>query len=204
MNMNSTKNALRSICKLLFRKTSPVVCLSPLFINDSSQNDAEITEENKLKLPDVQTMTYSYLVKQSTLKSINNASELLTITFLAIETISEEYRKSLIKLINLYKESSDSDMVDLHEDTMVQIRAEIQNKKDMLMQLVSFMESVRKMADSTTEICYMYGMTNLCSSLSQRIDDAIKNMDKEIYNNQKLEKEFNYVQQEYIINADKH
>ncbi|KAI4487362.1 hypothetical protein M0804_005511 [Polistes exclamans] len=204
MNMNSTKNALRSICKLLFRKTSPVVCLSPLFINDSSQNDAEITEENKLKLPDVQTMTYNYLVKQSTLKSINNASELLTITFLAIETISEEYRKSLIKLINLYKESSESDMVDLHEDSMVQIRAEIQNKKDMLMQLVSFMESVRKMADSTTEICYMYGMNNLCSSLSQRIDDAIKNMDKEIYNNQKLEKEFNYVQQEYIINADKH
>lgn len=202
--MNSTKNALRSICKLLFRKTSPVVCLSPLFINDSSQNDAEITEENKLKLPDVKTMTYNYLVKQSTLKAINNASELLTITFLAIETISEEYRKSLIKLINLYKESSESGMVDLHEDTMVQIRAEMQNKKDMFMQLVSFMESVRKMADSTTEICYMYGMNNLCSSLSQRIDDAIKNMDKEIYNNQKLEKEFNYVQQEYIINADKH
>ncbi|XP_043503472.1 uncharacterized protein LOC122525006 [Polistes fuscatus] len=201
--MNSTKNALRSICKLLFRKTSPVVCLSPLFINDSSQNDAEITEKNKLKLPDVKTMTYNYLVKQSTLKAINNASELLTITFLAIETISEEYRKSLIKLINLYKESSESGMVDLHEDTMVQIRAEMQNKKDMFMQLVSFMESVRKMADSTTEICYMYGMNNLCSSLSQRIDDAIKNMDKEIYNNQKLEKEFNYVQQEYIINTSR-
>ncbi|XP_015183698.1 PREDICTED: uncharacterized protein LOC107070222 [Polistes dominula] len=203
MNINSTKNALRSICKLLFRKTSPVVCLTPLFTNDSSQNDAEITKENKLKLPDVQTMTYSYMVKQSTLKAINNASELLTITFLAIESTSQEYRTSLTKLINLHKESINSDIIDLHEDAMVQIRDEIQKKQDMLMQLVSFMDSVRKMADSATEICYTYGMDNLCSSLSQRIDDAIKNMDKEIYNNKKLEQEFNYVQQQYIINADK-
>lgn len=63
------------------------------------------------------------------------------------------------------------------------------------------MELVRKMADSTTDICYTYGMNSLCSTLSQRIHDAIKNVEKEIYNNQELEKEYFYIQQECIINT---
>lgn len=61
------------------------------------------------------------------------------------------------------------------------------------------MQYVRKMADSATEICYTYGMNNLCSTLSQRVHDAIKNVEKEIYNNQELEKEYLCIQQECII-----
>lgn len=63
------------------------------------------------------------------------------------------------------------------------------------------MQQVRKMADSTTDMCYTYGMNNLCSTLSQRIHDAIKNVEKEIYNNQELETEYFYIQQECIINT---
>lgn len=69
----------------------------------------------------------------------------------------------------------------------------------MLTELINFMEYVRKMAESASEICYSYGMNNLCSTLSERINDAVKNIEKEIYNNQELEKEYSYVQQQCII-----
>ncbi|KAL2739180.1 uncharacterized protein V1477_010569 [Vespula maculifrons] len=197
--MSLTKMTFSSIFKTLFRKTAPVMCLSPLFVNCSSQRESKITEEYKLKLPDVDTLTYNYMIKQSTLNAVNNASELLTITYAAIEAASVEYRTLLIKLINLYKDTIENEFADYHGDAIVQIRGETQDKKEMLTQLISFMQYVRKMADSATEICYTYGMNNLCSTLSQRVHDAIKNVEKEIYNNQELEKEYLCIQQECII-----
>ncbi|KAL2716860.1 uncharacterized protein V1478_014536 [Vespula squamosa] len=197
--MSLRKMTFCPIFKSLFRKTVPVMCLSPLFVNCSSQSESKITEEYKLKLPDVDTLTYNYMIKQSTLNAVNNASELLTITYTAIEAASVEYRTLLIKLIHLYKDTIENEFADFHEDAIVQIRGETQDKKEMLMQLISFMQYVRKMADSATEICYTYGMNNLCSTLSQRINDAIKNIEKEICNNQELEKEYFYIQQECII-----
>ncbi|KAI4497512.1 hypothetical protein M0802_007523 [Mischocyttarus mexicanus] len=202
--MNSAKISLRSICKLLFKKTSSIVCLSPLIHNPSSKEDTEIKEDTtKLNLPDVKTLTYNYMIKQSTLKAINNASDLITTTFLAIETLSEEYRSSLLQLINLDKNYLESNMNESPSDDIVQIRLEVENKKNALMQLLMFMESIRKMADSTTEICYLYGMNNLCSSLSQRVEDAFKNIKKELYNNEKLLREFKYIEQQNMINDGK-
>lgn len=66
--------------------------MSPLLVNCSSQNESKITEEHKLKLPDVDTLTYNYMIKQSTLNAVNNASQLLTVIYTAIEAASVEYR----------------------------------------------------------------------------------------------------------------
>ncbi|XP_047347460.1 uncharacterized protein LOC124948197 isoform X1 [Vespa velutina] len=201
MSASLTKMTFCSIFKSLFRKTVPIMCFSSFFVKCSSKNESKITEEYKLKLPDVNTLTYNYMINQSTLNAVNNASELLTIIYTAIEAASVEYRTLLIKLINLHKDSIENEFADLHGDAIVQIRGETQDKKETLIQLISFMELVRKMADSTTDICYTYGMNSLCSTLSQRIHDAIKNVEKEIYNNQELEKEYFYIQQECIINT---
>ncbi|KAK2588318.1 hypothetical protein KPH14_004335 [Odynerus spinipes] len=189
----------RPLLKLLSRQTAPVICFSPLLVNCSSQTDSIKSEVNKLKLPDVNSLTYDYMIKQSTINAVNNASELLTITYTAIEAASIEYRSLLIRLIDLHKDTIEYHVDTSHWDAIVQIRGEIQDKKQMLTDLINFMEYVRKMAESASEICFSYGMNNLCSTLNERINDAVKNIEKEIYNNQELEKEYSYVQQQCII-----
>lgn len=188
----------RSLLKLLIRTASPVVCFTPLLVNCSSQKSSQITEIHKLKLPDTNLLTYDYLIKQSTIKAVNDSSELLTITYTAIEVASFDYRTSLIKLIGLCKDTIGNHVDSSHWDEIVQTRTETQEKKQILIELINFMDSVRKMAESATEICLSYGMDNLCSTLSERINDAVRNIDKEVFNNQELEKEYSYVQQQCI------
>lgn len=61
------------------------------------------------------------------------------------------------------------------------------------------MDYVHKMAVAASETTYLAGMDNLSTTLCQRIDDALTNMQKEIDSNKILEDEYCRIQQQCII-----
>ena len=63
------------------------------------------------------------------------------------------------------------------------------------------MDYVRKMAEAASQVSFLSGLDNLAYSLSQRIDDAVKNIQREIQENESLEKEHRLVEKEFIIKS---
>ena len=57
------------------------------------------------------------------------------------------------------------------------------------------------MAVSASEVSFISGMDNLSTTLCQRIDDAVNNVQKEVAQNQMLEEEYTIVQQQCIVKS---
>lgn len=67
--------------------------------------------------------------------------------------------------------------------------------------MTGYIEYVHKMAVAVSEISYLSGMDNLSFTLTQRIDDALRNIKKEINHIMVLEQEYCNVQKECIKNC---
>ncbi|XP_033209683.1 uncharacterized protein LOC117168277 isoform X2 [Belonocnema kinseyi] len=141
------------------------------------------------------------MIKQSAIEAANSASTVLTVTYTAIEETSKEYRNLLVNLICLLQETQMVNASDYHWDRIVTTRLEMQKKKQALTQLVGYMEYVQKMAVAASEISFLSGMDNLSTTLCQRIDDAVNNVQKEVTQNQILEEEYTIVQEQCIVKS---
>lgn len=142
------------------------------------------------------------MIKQSTIDIVNSTTQALTVTYAAIETTTKEYRNILSKLITLLEETTMYEVSDSHWDYIVAVRSELQEKKETMTQLVGYMDQVHKMALTASEVCYLAGMDNLSMTLCQRIDDALRNVQKEMDQVQKLENDYRYVQQQCILKSN--
>ncbi|XP_046749666.1 uncharacterized protein LOC124413249 isoform X2 [Diprion similis] len=185
--------ACRQVLKAIIRRTWPIMYASTtLFVNSTSTQKPCADQKLTLEPPDSKTLSYDYMIKQSTIDAVNTASQVLTITYSAIESTSREYRNMLTKLIVLIRETLIYEVCDSHWDMIVEVRAEVQLKKDIL-----------TMAVAASETTYLAGMDNLSTTLCQRIDDALINMQREIELNKVLEEEYCQVQQQCIIKSTK-
>ncbi|XP_066587260.1 uncharacterized protein [Prorops nasuta] len=172
-----------------------------VYENNSSEKP---TDEQKIQMDELNKskLTYDQMIKQSTIDAVNSASQALTVTYTAIETTSKEYRLLLNKLISLIEETKTIAATDAQWDMIVEIRSEVDKKKAMLTRLISFMDYVQKMASAATEISFLSGMDNLSISLSERIENALRNVKREINSNEEVERAYRYTQQQSIINTD--
>ncbi|XP_046749665.1 uncharacterized protein LOC124413249 isoform X1 [Diprion similis] len=196
--------ACRQVLKAIIRRTWPIMYASTtLFVNSTSTQKPCADQKLTLEPPDSKTLSYDYMIKQSTIDAVNTASQVLTITYSAIESTSREYRNMLTKLIVLIRETLIYEVCDSHWDMIVEVRAEVQLKKDILTKLIGFMDYAHKMAVAASETTYLAGMDNLSTTLCQRIDDALINMQREIELNKVLEEEYCQVQQQCIIKSTK-
>ncbi|XP_046488116.1 uncharacterized protein [Neodiprion pinetum] len=192
--------ACRQVLKAIIRRTWPIMYASTtLFVNSTSTQKPCADQKLTLEPPDSKTLSYDYMIKQSTIDAVNTASQVLTVTYSAIESTSRDYRNMLTKLIVLVRETLTYEVCDSHWDMIVEVRAEVQLKKEILTKLIGFMDYVHKMAVAASETTYLAGMDNLSTTLCQRIDDALINMQKEIDLNKVLEEEYCRVQQQCII-----
>ncbi|XP_046431523.1 uncharacterized protein LOC124185132 isoform X3 [Neodiprion fabricii] len=181
--------ACRQVLKAIIRRTWPIMYASTtLFVNSTSTQKPCADQKLTLEPPDSKTLSYDYMIKQSTIDAVNTASQVLTVTYSAIESTSRDYRNMLTKLIVLVRETLTYEVCDSHWDMIVEVRAEVQLKKEIL-----------TMAVAASETTYLAGMDNLSTTLCQRIDDALINMQKEIDLNKVLEEEYCRVQQQCII-----
>ncbi|XP_012264309.2 uncharacterized protein LOC105690794 isoform X2 [Athalia rosae] len=188
--------AFRQVLKSIIRTSRPILYASTtMFIDSTSTAKPSANQKLTLEPPDVKNLSYDYMIKQSTIDSVNTASQMLTVTYSAIETASKEYRIILSRLIALLQETLSYEVGDTHWDMIVALRAEVQLKKQIVTQLVGFMEYIHKMVVATSEITFLAGMDNLSTSLCQRIDDALIKMQREIDQNNQLEEEYRHIQQ---------
>lgn len=190
----------RRILNLLFKKNRPVwFAMASSFIQYDPSKKPNTEDKLNLEPPDIKDLSFDYMIKQSAIESVNSASQTLTVTYSAIEAASTEYRKLLTNIISLLQESLIREVSDEHWDVVVILRGKMQKKKQVINRLIGYVEYVQKMAVATTEVSFLTGMDNLSTTLCQRIDDAVNNIQKEISQNQILEEEYTIIQQKCIL-----
>ncbi|KAG7199399.1 hypothetical protein KM043_014030 [Ampulex compressa] len=195
--------SLRQTLRLLLKKPGILVCSTGLlFGNDAPPKKPTVNDKLKFETPDFRKFTQEYIIQQSTVDAVNSASQVLTTTYMAIVTASNEYKTTLNELISLLEESLQYKMTDEHAELIIVQTSELHNKKDILNKLTGYVDYAFKMAEAAAEMSYLSGMDNLAITLSQRIEDALKNIKLESVSVLELEAEYRRMQERCIKNAD--
>ncbi|XP_060818587.1 uncharacterized protein LOC132908537 [Bombus pascuorum] len=196
--------SLRQLLRVLLKRASPVMyATSFTFVNQPETNKP--TENDKLQFEpvDVKKLTPEYMIQQSTIDAVNSATQSLTVTYTAIIKTSKEYKELLSELITLSRETLEFNVSDSHWDMIVELRSQVQSKKEILTKLTGYIEYVHKMAVAASELSYLSGLDNLSFTLTQRIDDALRIIKEEVNHIMILEQEYCGVQKECIKNSSK-
>ncbi|KAK0163470.1 hypothetical protein PV327_007145 [Microctonus hyperodae] len=184
--------ALRQAFRTLFKRCIPVTYGVGLLFAHCDENKLPNDKEKlvKLELPNVEKLSFDYLIKHSVIDTVNSTSQALTVVYSAIESTSKEYRALLSQLMSLMEDTLIYEVNDEHQDMIIAARCEMQNKKKILGQLIGHMDYIQRMAEAVTIVSHSAGMDNLAMTLCERMDDAIKHKDREILTNKKLEQEY--------------
>ncbi|XP_015127286.1 uncharacterized protein LOC107048574 [Diachasma alloeum] len=190
------RHAVRSLCRM----RGAVMVGAGIFAKCEGFDNSGLKEEQRVKfeVKEFEKLSFDYLIKQSSIEAVNSASQALTVTYSAIESTSKEYRVLLGQLINLMEETMIFEVSDEHRDLIIEVRMEMQSKKEVLTQLLGYMEYVQKMAEAVTNVSFLAGMDNLSISLSERMEDAQKQKEREVRDNQKLETEYYKIQEQCV------
>ncbi|XP_070511166.1 uncharacterized protein [Cardiocondyla obscurior] len=117
--------------------------------------------------------------------------------------LSMEYRTLLNELISLLEVTVIRAVSDEHWDLIVTVRNEMQDTKEKITRLTTYMDYAHKMVISSAELCYMCGMDNLTDTLQQRIEDALNRVKEENDSNAKLERTYWRIQERCIKDTNK-
>lgn len=190
---------MRQILKKFLGNIRPAMYTSGILLAHCVSPDKP-AENARLKLEqlDVKKLTYEHMIRQATLDAANSASQALTVTYMAITHLSAEYRTLLSNLISLHEETLRYNVGDAHWDAIVETRNQMQHKKEIIMNLTGYVDHVQKMAEAASTLSYLSGMDNMCSTLQQRIDDALSKVKAELKSNAELEREYLRVQEQCI------
>ncbi|KAL0125201.1 hypothetical protein PUN28_004381 [Cardiocondyla obscurior] len=196
--------AMRHIFRKLWDNIRPAMYTSGILIAHCTSCDKP-GENDKLNLtsPDVNKLTREYMIKQSALDAANSATQVLTVTYVSIVGLSMEYRTLLNELISLLEVTVIRAVSDEHWDLIVTVRNEMQDTKEKITRLTTYMDYAHKMVISSAELCYMCGMDNLTDTLQQRIEDALNRVKEENDSNAKLERTYWRIQERCIKDTNK-
>ncbi|CAK9832380.1 hypothetical protein ANTRET_LOCUS9213 [Anthophora retusa] len=196
--------SLRTFLKLFLKRASPVMYATTFtYVNQPETKTPTTDDKLQFEPVDVKKLTPEYMIQQSTIDAVNSATQSLTVTYTAIMKTSNEYKILLSELITLSRETLEFNVSDTHWDMIVELRSKVQSKKEMLNKLTGYIEYVHKMAVAASEISYLSGLDSLSFTLTQRIDDALKNIREEVNHIAILEQEYCDVQKECIKNSNK-
>ncbi|XP_008543186.1 uncharacterized protein LOC103568210 [Microplitis demolitor] len=190
--------AFRQTWRLLAKKFVPAMSAGILLARCDDKKKFENESIVKVKVPNLDKLSYDYMIKQSAVDAVNSASQSLTIAYTAIESTSREYRLLLSQLMSLMEDTLIYQVTDEHEDLIIAARSEVETKKKILTDLIIYMEYVQRMVEAVSVVSNSAGMDNLAMTLCQRMDDALKNKDRELGDNQLLEKAYYRLQEKCI------
>ncbi|XP_076639801.1 uncharacterized protein LOC143351780 isoform X2 [Colletes latitarsis] len=180
--------------RILLRRAGPVMYATSFVFNNHSESKKPMPEDKlNLEPPDIKKLTIEYMIQQSTIDSINNATQTLTIVHMAVMRTSSEYKTLLSLLISLLRESLEYNLNDKHLDMIVEVRSKVQSEK----------EKLNNLAVAASDLSYLSGMDNLSFSLSQQLDDVLKRIKTEVDNIEMLEGEYCDIQEQCIRNSSK-
>lgn len=198
--------SFRQLFRVLFKRTTPVLyATSYTFVNSPDPRKPTMDDKLQFEPVDVKKLTPEYMIQQSTIDAVNSATQSLTVAYTAVMKTSSELKILLTQLICLLRETSESNIVndESHWDMIVALRSKVQSQKELLTKLTGYVEYVHKMAVAASEISYLSGLDSLSITLTQRIDDALKNIREEVNHIAMLEQEYCDVQKACIENLNK-
>ncbi|KAI8437629.1 hypothetical protein MSG28_011882 [Choristoneura fumiferana] len=153
---------------------------------------------------DEEKLGHEFLIRQATTVNVNAATQLLTVTMVAIQDTSERLREALSKEICLVKQAlewGEDGTPPHHWDQLVAVRGALDDLKHNLRTLFSYMDYAEKLATVAAEISYLSGNIAASDAICERIDHACRscNMQKQLTH--ELQQEALEMQQQAIVSA---
>lgn len=126
---------------------------------------------------DADNLGHEFLIRQATTVNVNAATQLLTVTLVAIQDTSERLRDAITKEICLVKQSLEwgqDGTPPHHWDQLVAIRGLLCDLRHNLHTLLSYMDYAEKLATVVAEISYLSGNIAASDAICERIDHACR------------------------------
>ncbi|CAG9567991.1 unnamed protein product [Danaus chrysippus] len=163
------------------------------------------TEKHEMNLAyDSDSLEHEFLIRQATTVNVNAATQLLTVTLVAIQDTSERLRDALSKEICLVKQAlewGDEATPPNHWDQLVAVRGVLCDLKHNLRTLFSYMDYAEKLATTAAEISYLSGNITASDAICERIDHACRTCNTQKQLTHELQQESLELQQQAIISA---
>lgn len=150
------------------------------------------------------TLEHEFLIKQATTVNVNAATQLLTVTLVAIQDTSERLRDALSKEICLVQQAlewGEEGTPPHHWDQLVAIRGSLSDLKHNLRTLISYMDYAEKLATVAAEISYLSGNVIASDAICERIEHANRTCNIQKQLNHDLQQESLELQQRAIITS---
>ncbi|KAF9813899.1 hypothetical protein SFRURICE_008054 [Spodoptera frugiperda] len=153
---------------------------------------------------DADSLEHDFLIRQATTINVNAATQLLTVTLVAIQDTSERLREALTREICLVKQAlewGEEGTPPHHWDQLVAVRGSLCDLRHNLHTLFSYMDYAEKLATVAAEISYLSGNIVASDAICERIDHACRscNMQKQLTH--ELQQESLELQQQAILSA---
>ncbi|CAH0677825.1 unnamed protein product [Spodoptera exigua] len=153
---------------------------------------------------DADSLEHEFLIRQATTINVNAATQLLTVTLVAIQDTSERLREALVREICLVKQAlewGEDGTPPHHWDQLVAVRGSLVDLRHNLHTLFSYMDYAEKLATVAAEISYLSGNIVASDAICERIDHACRscNMQKQLTH--ELQQESLELQQQAILSA---
>ncbi|CAH1636047.1 unnamed protein product [Spodoptera littoralis] len=153
---------------------------------------------------DADSLEHDFLIRQATTINVNAATQLLTVTLVAIQDTSERLREALTREICLVKQAlewGEDGTPPHHWDQLVAVRGSLCDLRHNLHTLFSYMDYAEKLATVAAEISYLSGNIVASDAICERIDHACRscNMQKQLTH--ELQQESLELQQQAILSA---
>lgn len=136
--------------------------------------------------------------------NVNAATQLLTVTLVAIQDTSERLRDALSKEICLVQQAlewGEEGTPPHHWDQLVAIRGSLSDLKHNLRTLISYMDYAEKLATVAAEISYLSGNVIASDAICERIEHANRTCNIQKQLNHDLQQESLELQQRAIITS---
>ncbi|XP_063832364.1 uncharacterized protein LOC135081551 [Ostrinia nubilalis] len=149
-------------------------------------------------------LEHEFLIRQATTVNVNAATQLLTVTLVAIQDTSERLREALTKELCLVKQAlewGESGIPPHHWDQLVAIRGSLSDLKHNLRTLLSYMDYAEKLATVAAEISYLSGNIAASDAICERIDHACRTCNTQKQLTHELQQESLELQQQAIVSS---
>ncbi|CAH0402391.1 unnamed protein product [Chilo suppressalis] len=153
---------------------------------------------------DEDKLEHDFLIRQATTVNVNAATQLLTVTLVAIQDTSERLREALSKEICLVRQAlewGDAGTPPHHWDQLVAVRGALCDLKHNLRTLLSYMDYAEKLATVAAEISYLSGNIAASDAICERIDHACRTCNNQKQLTHDLQQESLELQQQAIISS---
>ncbi|KAL4721269.1 hypothetical protein ACJJTC_013379 [Scirpophaga incertulas] len=153
---------------------------------------------------DINRLDHEFLIRQATTVNVNAATQLLTVTLVAIQDTSERLREMLSKEICLIRQAlewGDTGTPPDHWDQLVAVRGTLTDLKHNFNALLSYMDYAEKVATAAAEISYLSGNIAASDAICERIDHACRTCNTQKQLTHDLQQESLELQQQVIITS---